>query len=424
MGSDMVVAVARATAEGRTLFGHNSNRPAREGYALARIEGRAFALGETVSTGRAVVPQVRRTNTVLAGRQAGRWGYCHGVNEHGVAAGITAIATRLSGTGLSGPDLVRLGLERASSARQALDVITDLVARHGQQADDTPGADSSFLVADGSEAFAVETSGQFWAEQAIGRCRAASDICHLRQDWNRICPGLADCAIKQGWWLADGSKLDFARSVGVEGQDNAASLRRWARATLLLEQHSGQLDVPCLRGLLRDHSTGKHCICRHAGGPDEVGTSASLVVSAGLAGSLPVAWCAFGPPCLTVYLPLLLPGDLPTALQGEEDTGACPLWRRMIRLAGETQRDATSLAATTEALGGLQEHLDHEVREFLAEAAVLQQRGEVSQLHRLAGSLMEHAVERWEAVVDELLPAGWRAPAPHGRAFEFAGAWD
>src|SRR5271166_2901644 len=189
MASDMVVALARATADGRTLFGHNSNGLAREGHALVRVEGRAFAAGETLSTGRLTLPQARHTCTVVAGHRAGQWGYCHGVNEHGVAVGVTAVRTRLSaaGAGLAGTDLVRLALERAASARQAVDLITDLVIRHGQYAEDEgQAADSSFLVADGREAFAVETCGRFWAEQVVGSVRAATNLCHLRQDWDRI----------------------------------------------------------------------------------------------------------------------------------------------------------------------------------------------------------------------------------------------
>jgi dipeptidase len=431
MGSDMVVALARASADGRTLFGHNNNRQAREGYALVRVEGRAYAPGETLSTGRLSLPQPRQTCTVLAGRRAGQWGYAHGINEHGVAAGVTSVRTRMANdrTGLSGPDLVRLALERAAGARQAVDLITDLVARHGQHADEAAEAqDSSFLVADGREAYAVECCGRFWAEQVVGSVRAVTDICHLRQDWDRIARGLADCAIENGWWPANGSKLDFAQSVRPVGGDGTAGLGRWGRATLVLEQHSGQIDLPLLRRLLADHGgrpgAAGASLCQHGGNADQPCTSSSLAASVGLAGSLPVAWCAFGPPCAGVWFPLLLPGELPAAFQEQGEEGACEVWRRMTHLAAEAQRGPERQAAVAEALGGLQEQFDQDTREFLAEAAVLQQRGEKSQLHRLAGSLMHHSVERWEAVVEGLLPQ-WRAQAPHqGKTFEYAGVWE
>jgi secernin len=423
----MVVALPRATSDGRTLFGRNCNRPAREGQALVRVEGRAYVPGEMLSTGRVSLPQARQTFRVLAGRRAGLWGYPYGVNEHGVAVGITAICTRLAGDrdGLSGPDLARLALERTCSARQAVDLITDLVVRHGQQAADGIG-NSSFLVADGREAFALETCGRFWAEQVVGSVRAVTDLCHLRQDWDRISRGLADCAVQNGWWTSDGSKLDFARAIASPGS-NPSSLRRWGRATLLLEQHSGQIDLAFLRRLLGDHGDDTSVgppLCRHPAGPEEEGTAVSWVVAAGLPGSLPIAWCAFGPPCAAVWFPLVLAGDLPAAYQAEGGAGGCRLWRRTTQLAAAVRRGAPRRAAVAEAVSVLQEQFDQDAREFLAEAAVIMQQGDHSRLHRLATALMQHHVERWEGVVDEWLPAEWRARGPHGRAFELAPVWE
>ena len=174
---DMVVALAHTTIDGHTLFGHNSNRPEGEGQALLRTPGRAFALGETVRATHLELPQVRRTYTVLACRADGQWGYRHGVNQHTVALGLTAIRTRVGngGPGLTGADLVRLALERAGSARQALDVITDLIGRYGQGAfpgggpaegEPDGGHDSAFLIADACEAYVLEACGPLLAERA------------------------------------------------------------------------------------------------------------------------------------------------------------------------------------------------------------------------------------------------------------------
>jgi hypothetical protein len=421
----MVVALARATADGRTLFGCNGNRSAREGQALVRVEGRAYAPGETVRTGQVALPQARQTFGVLAGRRAGMWGYPYGVNEHGVAVGVTAIQTRLAGQreGLTGTDLVRLALERSGSARQAVDLITDLVARHGQHADDGPG-DSSFLIADGREAYAVETSGRFWAEQVVGSVRAVTDLCHLRQDWDRISRGLADCAIEHGWWASDGSKLDFAGAVAAPGGD-LSSLRRWGRATVQLEQASRQIDLAFLRRLLGGHedSAAGADLCRHGAGPEDEGTTFGWIVTAGLPGSLPVAWCVFGLPCASVWFPLVLCGDLPAAFQAEGGEGGCRVWRRMNNLAAEVQRGRQRRATVTEALGTLQEQFDQDTREFLAEAAGIMQHGDHGRLHRLAGALMQHHVERWEATLDEWLPPQWQGRGPHGRAVEYAEMW-
>ena len=415
MGCDMVVALPRATADGTALFGHNSNRPAGEAQALVRTAARSHAPGEKLRTPARELPQARQTFAVLANRPAGLWGYRHGVNEHGVCAGVTPIRTRLAepSPGLSGTDLVRLALERAASARQAVDVLTDLITRHGQGStgeagrhhDEDGAADSAFLVADGQEAYALEATGRHWVLQVIGSVRAASDVCHLRQDWDRISRGLADLAIQRGWWPENGSKLDFAGALGLEGGDNAASLRRWGRATLLLEQQSGQIDAGFLRRLLSDHpeaaSRPEITLCRH--GADGPATAASLLVQLGpSAQAVPTAWCAFGPPCASVYFPLYLEGDLPAGFEEDGPGAGCRVWRRASALAAEAERDAGLRAALREATGALQERFEVEARDFANEARALKLRGAAPELHRLAGAFMQHNLESWEYVCDSL----------------------
>ena len=134
MGSEMATALPAATLDGSALFAHNSHRPADEGQGLLWVAGRDHAAGESVRVDRLTLPQVRRTNALIGARAAGAWGCWHGVNEHGLAMGATPTHTRLRGEapGLTGADLVRLTLERASGASQAVQTVADLISRHGQ----------------------------------------------------------------------------------------------------------------------------------------------------------------------------------------------------------------------------------------------------------------------------------------------------
>ena len=258
MGCDMLVALGRATVDGQALFGHNCNRPVREAPTWRCSPGREFAAGEFVYTQFLQLQQARRTHTVLGCQTPGDWGYAHGLNDAGVAIGCGTQRTRLAGSspGLSGSELVRLALERCGKAHLAVDLIVDLVRRHGQ-ASDEPGLDHAFMIADAHEAFVVETCGNYWVVQDERQVRALSEHCTVRQDWDRIATGLASHSIDQGWWPGDGSKLDFAEALAsVSPLDANSSHRRWGRATLLLEQQNGHLDSACFRRILSDHYEG------------------------------------------------------------------------------------------------------------------------------------------------------------------------
>ena len=412
MGSDLVVALGRATVNGQTLFGQNCHRPAGEALALRRVPGKAFAADETVKTAHAELPQARQTNTVLGAQAPGEWGYLHGVNEHQVAAGCASWHSQFLGTGrgLLGDDLVRLVLERAASARQAADVLTDLVRRCGQA-----GGDHVFLLADPAEAFAVEAAGDAWAVQEIQQVRAASDVAVIRQDWDRIAPGLAGRAIERLWWPEDGSKLDFVSALCEEPTGRASALRRWGRATLLLEQQNGHIDAAFLRRLLADHYEGTRYevdpldapgpvtpLCQHAPGG---ATAASFVVALTAdAAWVPVVWCAFGPPCLSVHFPIFLDAELPAAFTADGPSpypgGVSWLARRLAESVGA---DATRLDLVHDAMARLQARFEQEVEEFAPEAMALKQAG--AELPRIAGSLMQSHLERFDEAVEALLGA-------------------
>jgi secernin len=400
MGNDMVVALPKATADHVTLFGHNCNRPLGEPRALERVAGKTFTAGERLRTPYLSLPQVKNTLTVLAARFAGSWGYAHGVNERGVSAGVSSVKTRLVNDvpGLTGPDLVRLALERSPTALQAVDVVTDLIGRHGPgvSGDDRDEGDPVLLVADGREAYLLSACSTFWAVQEVREVRAQSDVCQLRQDWDRISPGLAQLAISRGWWPDDGSKLDFAGALVGEDGLAGEGLRRWGRATVVLEQHNGQLDTTMVRRLMADLGEAAR------GGAEASEPAASLVVRlTGEAERPTLAWWCCGIPGESVYLPVTIDGELPEALMAEGN-GGCGVWRQAWRLEELAARDARTRAATRSVFPGLQARFDRDAADYLAEAAGYQARGDMPAVRRLATAFMQHAAERFEETCDGL----------------------
>jgi secernin len=431
MGCDMVVALGRATVDGGTLFGQNSDRSAGRWHVLRRTAGRTCAADEKVRTRFLELPQARQTFTVLGSQPEGWWGYTHGLNEHALAVGFVPLRSKLTGgrRGLLAADLVRLVLERGRTARAAVDTLTELVERHGQGA--TPGmtgaeGDAAFLLADPTEAFVVETAGDYWVSQQALEVRAVSNLSTIHQDWDRIARGLAAEAFDQGWWPADGSKVNFADAFAECPIGQGSALRRWGRATCLLEHHNGRIDPALVRRLLTDHYEGTHFevdplaslhgpvpLCQH--GAAGHATAASFMAQLGPGpDQLPRAWCAFGPPCLSLYLPVFLTGDLPRAYTQAPGGPVAGLAGRMDRLATRLREEPGQWEVLRGRFGALQARLDQEAREFAAEGAARRQRGEHAELARLTTLFLEHAAEQVGFVLDGAGQPAVSAPAAAG----------
>jgi dipeptidase len=270
------------------------------------------------------------------------------------------------------------------------------------------------LIADGHEAFAVETAGRHWVYQEIRELRAASNVCIIHQDWDRISHGLADLAIGQGWWAADGSKLDFADTLMENPMGQSSGLRRWGRATLLLEQQNGHIDMAFVRRLLGDHYEGTHFevdplrlsvgpvpICQHGNGPGGATTASMIIQLTADTCHLPIVWRAFGPPCESVYFPLFFEGDLPYPFTAAGHNAG--LGRRLDWLVEALRHDPHAWERLQESFCRLQAQFDHDAAEAAIEGALLKQRGQTGQLYQLMTGIMSRHLEQFEAVLDEFL---------------------
>lgn len=165
------------------LFAKNSDRDPNEAQLLEWVPAADHEPGTPLRCTWIDVPQVARTHAVLLSRPWWMWGAEVGANSHGVVIGNEAVFTRQpkGDTALLGMDLLRLALERSSTAEQAVSVIVELLEAHGQggscsQAHPSFTYHNSFLVADPSGAVVLETAGREWATEVVrGRGRSISN---------------------------------------------------------------------------------------------------------------------------------------------------------------------------------------------------------------------------------------------------------
>eukprot|EP00536_Pseudo-nitzschia_multiseries_P010947 jgi/Psemu1/204607/e_gw1.353.45.1 len=296
-GCDTFVAYPPTTAMGRVVFGKNSDRPSGEAQPLRRYPASDHEAGSTVQCTYISIPQAPKTHAILLSQIGWMWGCEHGANEHGVVIGNEAVWTRVpeeldENTGrpkalLLGMDLVRLGLERGKTSREALDVITRLLEEHGQGgpcAEDDPSFTyhNSFLIADVTEAYVLETAGRHWvAQKWTAGGRNISNGLTIRTEFDLSSRGIREYARETGLW-SDGnngtkSNFDFAAifseggAAGLVDNNDEDSRQGCGRAMLEMHSNSEKFGRDEMIAILRDHKSG---ICMHGSAFE---TTASMV---------------------------------------------------------------------------------------------------------------------------------------------------
>lgn len=354
---DTFLVAGDRTPDGVTLFGKNSDRPAGETQPLRHHAARHGS--GPVQLAYLEIPDVEQTYAHLGASPWWCWGHEIGVNERGVAIGNEALFTRpladavsaqrdgrRQQPGILGMELLRLGLERAATAEQALEVMTALLEEYGQWGTGVGGQpaeegayDNAYVIADASGGWVLETAGRHWAARRVdsGTC-SLSNQPTIRADADRTSAGLVEAAVDAGWWsAAAGPELDFARAVTDPRTPLQASVVRLQRSRQLLAE--GPIDPRRAMGVLRDHYEGTFldgpfftaalpdlltlCMHEHPAGFTWGNTASSLVCTLPDQDDLATGWWAAGTPCTGVYVPVwVAAGRVPTGMdRGGSRTG-------------------------------------------------------------------------------------------------------
>jgi secernin len=317
----------------RVLFAKNSDRDPNEGQVLERHDARRNAPGTKLRCTWIEIDDVSETLPVLLSRPFWMWGAEIGANAAGVVIGNEAVFTdqTYAKSGLTGMDLLRLALERGETAQAAVNVILTLLERHGQgggcgHEDRTFTYHNSFIVADRTGAFVVETAGKLHATERVVGARSISNGLTIpafrAAHADRLRNSVSACDVRTARTV-DG----ISRGEGVRGM--MAALRdhgdaAWPTYALV----NGTLRMPCMHG---------------GGVVAGSQTTASWVAELSSSGDKHYV-TATAAPCLSLFKPVAVeaPVDLGPP-PGEHDDGMSLFWLHE-RLHRAVMRDPARLA--------------------------------------------------------------------------------
>ncbi|MCP4124533.1 MAG: acyl-CoA--6-aminopenicillanic acid acyltransferase [Bacteroidetes bacterium] len=301
------------------IFGKNSDREPNEAQQIVRYPRNTRKEGKVNATYIQVNSPIETFEVILS-KPFQMWGAEMGANEHGVAIGNEAVFTKVKiqkkNNGLTGMDLLRLALESSETAKKALHNIIDNLEQYGQDAsggytDKRFFYHNSFIVADPSEAYVLETAGKHWAWKKVSGYRAISNGLSIEDDYDEISKDAIDFADEKGWAKV-GETFSFRKAFASFWMPRLAACD--ARRSLSEKRGKAVLDwnVGEAFRILRSHgkepfnpAKGKTTsVCMHASGklcPSQ--TTGSMVAELRPNGKHSIWLTGTSAPCLSIYKP-------------------------------------------------------------------------------------------------------------------------
>jgi len=319
---DTLIATPSVTARGEMILGKNSDREPNEAQNITYIPARTHNHGAALQCTYIQIPQVRHTYAVFLSRPFWMPGAEMGVNEHGVAIGNEAVYSRepYAKTGLTGMDLLRLALERATTAKEAYEVILSLISQHGQGGncamDGKLYYHNSYIIADPRDAYILETADRLWVLKKVITTASISNSLSIEDDYNETSPGLEEYAREKGYTQKN-ERLNFSRDFSdtIFTHFGRGKIRHSCSTGLL---STGEKDITSLDMMryLRNHNAPepfmpgeKHMerICMHGGGFIAYQSTGSMVAVLKDGQRPLIYFTGTAAPCVSLFKPHAFP---------------------------------------------------------------------------------------------------------------------
>ena len=314
---DTFVALPSVTRDRTVLFAKSADCEVNEANAIVRIPRKKHVKGESIRVTHLVIPQAEETYEIFLTKAFWTYGCEIGVNEYGLAMGEEAVFTTEMAEekdGLIGPDLMRLGLERARNCQEAIEIMTGLLEKYGQggsaELKGNSHFDSSFLMSDTSEAYILETAGRKWATRKVEDFDSISNMLGISTNWTA-------CSV-------EGTKANWAKTFGLpEVPPTLGSPDRQCITYDKLKESAGKITASSMFNIMRHHNDGydpatadaQRNICMHAGPQEnrwwqadgvmvtDVGEHGVLIWVTGTSGN-----------CVSIFKPVFMGIDLPDSI--------------------------------------------------------------------------------------------------------------
>jgi dipeptidase len=310
-------------------FGKNSDRDPDEVQNLITVPAQNYSTGSKLKCTYIEIPQVTHTNEIFLSKPYWIWGAEIGVNEFGVCIGNEAFFTRIppkkENKYLLGMDLLRLGLERANTAKDALGVIISLLEQYGQGGNCGHNHNfyynNGFIIADGKEAYVLETIDKMWVWKRITTFWSMSNGISLTTDFDTTSPDLIPFAIRKKWCKsASDFNVKKCFSAGFMTKMANAANRRACTWNCLLQCQSN-IGLSDVISTLRNHGefdknpkwtpmiSKKLTVCAHAAGLTSPSQSTgSMAVWVAPNGKFSTLATGSSNPCLSTFKFAYAPG--------------------------------------------------------------------------------------------------------------------
>jgi secernin len=316
---DTFVALPSVTRDRNVLFAKSADCEVNEANAIVRVPRRKHVKGESVRVTHLVIPQAEETYEIFLTKAFWTYGCEIGVNEYGLAMGEEAVFTTEMAEekdGIIGPDLMRIGLERARDCQEAIDIMTGLLDKYGQggsaELKGNSHFDSSFLMSDTSEAYILETAGRQWAVRKVDDVASISNMLGISSNWTA-------CSVNTGQ-----ARTDWAKTFALpEVPPTLGSPDRQCITYDMLRASTGEISATTMFNIMRHHGKSYHPataeahrnICIHAGPQEnrwwqadgvmvsDVGEHGILIWVTGTSGN-----------CVSIFKPVFMGMDLPESL--------------------------------------------------------------------------------------------------------------